>query len=75
MQTREDTRSAVLKRKLSGVKNFNHDPRPAEMSQGIAKSDMEPLREVKLHDHVSQREEGQYELQLHEHDFQPHDVK
>lgn len=45
------------------------------MSQGIAKSDMEPLREVKLHDHVSQREEGQYELQLHEHDFQPHDVK
>lgn len=68
-------RSAVLKRKLSGVKNFSHDPRSAEMSDGIAKGDVESPQEVKLHDHVSQREERQYELQLHEHDFQPHDVR
>lgn len=45
------------------------------MWQGGEESDVESLRKVKLHEHVSQREERHYELQLHEHDFQPHDAR
>jgi hypothetical protein len=61
---RKDVRSVVLERKLSGLKDPNHNLGCADIGEGIDESG----------DHDSPHEKRVYDLELHEHDFQPHDV-
>jgi hypothetical protein len=75
VEMRELARSQILRRKLSGLKNPNHNPRTAYIGQKSDKRDDKSLHEVEFPQHSSQHEELVYELELHEHDFQPFDVR
>jgi hypothetical protein len=74
-EMRERARSQVLRRKLSGLKNPNHNPRTAYIGQKSDKRDDKSVLEGELPQHSSQHEELVYDLELHEHDFQPFDVR